>query len=143
MKTAAIEGVGREALVIKGASYDLRSLEKRGPEILGPAIVFGMRSGIVSEASVHFTEAMYDEYIAPRIPPMEEEINYPRSKLVVIRFSCGLGHFLSHNVWPGGEKLDDWLENVRLVDKFNFEWGMAPETFQDVPGYGEMRKVTK
>ena len=32
-------------------------------------------------------------------------------------------------------ELGNLFEDVRVVDEFNFNWGMVPDTFKDVPGY--------
>lgn len=120
----AIEGVGRDTLVIKGT------------EILFVTRVQGIRGGEC--ASINFHPAEYDKYIAPLIPADPDDgLTFPRHKLVFIRFSLVMGLFLEHNVWPGGEKLDEWLEDVRIVDEFNFRWGLVPASFANVEGFGQ------
>lgn len=118
----AIETVGRDTLVIKGS------------EILFTTTVQGIRGGEC--ASINFPPAEFEKYIAPLIPEDDPGLTYPRNKLVFIRFSLYTGSFLEHNVWPGGEPLDRWLDDVRIVDAFNFRWGLVPAAFANVPGFG-------
>lgn len=118
----AIETVGRSTLVIKGK------------EILCKTIVVGMRGH--ESASINFPEAEFAKYIDPLIGDLDTG-SYPRHKLLFIHFSPFSGMFLDHNSTPGGEKLDEWLEDVRIVDEMNFRYRMVPDVFKEVAGYGD------
>jgi hypothetical protein len=121
MHSTAIETVGRDTLVIKGT------------EIVCTTHVRAMCDRDM--ASINFPEAEYDKYIAPLVGKLDTG-SYPRHKLLFMRFSPFTGMFLEHTSWPDGEKLDEWMEDVRIVDEFNFRYGLAPAVFANVPGFG-------
>ena len=58
-------------------------------------------------------------------------------KLISFHFMPFLGMFVECNIDPGPshQAVDEWFDDVRIVDEFNFSYGWVPDTFKDVEGY--------
>lgn len=66
-----------------------------------------------------------------------DEIGYRHTYL---RYCSMTGVFLSvYEGDPEWDDINDSLKDTRIVDSFNFQWGMVPDSFKDVVGYGSSR----
>ena len=122
----AIESVGRPTLLIKGT------------EILGTVTISGMRGN--EFASINLTEELYAKHVAPLLGRQAEPVgSYPVHKLTFFRFSPYSGLYLDSNLDTSAERdvVDEWFDDVRVVDEFYFHYGMVPAIFKDVAGYGD------
>lgn len=65
---------------------------------------------------------------------LTEHVKAMSLKHTYLRFCPILGVFIGDDKKFGSD-IVDIFEDVRVVDEFNFRWGMVPDTFKDVPGY--------
>lgn len=124
---SAIENVGRSTLIIKG------------DKVIGKTVVSGMRGNQV--AMITLSEADYNKFVKPLLQSDADEWRRPcgvaEHKLVSFRFLPWSGGFIECNIGanPSGGAVDEWFDDVRIVDEFNLGYGMVPDLFKDVEGY--------
>lgn len=118
----AIETVGRLTLLT------------RGTKVLGRVHTGGMCR---AEVVILLTPELYEQLIAPVV--VKRDYGYPPEKVTFLRFSPYTGEYMSNNLDDDGDikAVDGVFDNCRVVDEFNFGWGLVPEVFREVEGYRE------
>lgn len=117
---AAIETAGKPTLLVQGT------------KVLGNVKISGMCG---AEVSVNLSPELYEQMIAPVVE--KRDYGYPPEKLTFLRFSPYAGMYLSNNLDSDSERtaVDAVFEHCRIVDEFNFAWGLVPDVFKEVEGY--------
>ena len=111
----AVEGVGKDILFIK----DNKVVGKGKSQV-----AYGDEWVGVSYLEGEFLEKFQ----------LTEHVKVMSLKHTYLRFCPFLGVFIGDEEKLGSDVVDIF-EDVRVVDEFNFRWGMVPDTFKDVPGY--------
>lgn len=111
----AIQGVGQNVLFIRDNKVVGigRSQIMHGDDFVGITCVDDAAKALVSED--------------------KEAIELLTYKHMYLSYSPITGMFIETR-WMN-EALDEKLEDTRVVDEFNFRWGMVPDSFKDVEGY--------
>lgn len=120
----------------------------RDNQIIGTGRVGAMMGQIY--ASVHVTDGQLVEPLIKhptvitlaKIKSDDEHIHHGL-RYALFRFACLDGRFIGGNYENEEGQTDadceSILKNVRVVNKDEFDWGMAPPDFKSVPGYGNKR----
>jgi hypothetical protein len=117
----AVSTTGRATLLIRNNQVigECRVCYMKGAEIAGIEMVDDRAKALIVDTAA-MRVLKNEKYIRPR-------------------FNTGLGIYLDSGfTGPESEEIDKILEEVKIVDKSDFELGMCPDEFKDVPGY---RKV--
>jgi hypothetical protein len=117
----AISTTGRPTLLV------------RNNEVIGECRVCYMKG--VEVAGIE----MADDRAKVLVSSTEAAMLVNGTKYIRPRFNTALGVYLNSGfTGPESEEIDKIFQEVKIVDKQDFELGMCPDVFKDVPGY---RKV--
>lgn len=114
----AISGVGKHVLIIRGNHVigKGRSVAMRGEDFV---------SVVLTEESHHL------------IPADHELIQMVGYKHASIRYYPNTGGYISMGcLLEDDDVLEDFFSDTLVVDEFHFRWGMVPDHFKTVDGYG-------
>lgn len=93
-----------------------------------------------TDVSVQFTPEDYEKYILPLLINKPDHSVAMQSRCFFLHYSKVTGIFLHSNLDPDSidyEIVDDFLSNTRIVDTFNFEWGLLNGFFWGFEGYSK------
>lgn len=117
----AVSTTGRSTLLI------------RNNEVIGECRVCYMKG--VEVVGIEMT----DDRAKTLVSSTEAAILTNGTRYIRPRFNTALGVYLDSGfTGPEAEEIDKIFEEVMIVDKSDFELGMCPDAFKNVPGY---RKV--